>query len=486
MATDGNPVTLGTFNRNIIMSIRDKMQPIITSALERADGWVQLIDGLMRGKDKTSLSRFTLDQYNFEELQALVRGDDLAFKIAMLPPRDMLRAGWVVKSESIDKELSSALDSRIEELKILPALLSALFWERVYGGGALLIGADDSQDWQLPLDLSKINKINFIRAVSRVDLKPYMFFSDWKSAQFGNIETWNYTPRNGNNVGTEQKVHSSRIIPFRPFIVSREETQDNDKYWGDSIFVRIYQRLAQLNMGFGGASQYINEMATLVFKVQGYNELMAANRATELSTLLLALRTMRSLTGIAAMDTQDELVQQQINVGGLSDLLTSMQQRVAAATGIPAIPATLLFGKSPDGMNATGEGDIRLYYDQIKAEQTSKLVPALDRIYTLLFSEKSGQTKGNLPDKWTYEFNSLWLQTDKEKAEIRYIMAQADALYNTGQVVSPEEIADSRFKNGFSVDTVLDSDYRKAFTAIQKSEQTAQPAGDVNATTEPK
>jgi hypothetical protein len=191
---------------------------------------------------------------------------------------------------------------------------------------------------------------------------------------------------------------------------------------------------------------------------------------------------MRSLTGITAMDVQDELVQQQINVSGLSDVLTSMQQRIAAATGIPAIPATLLFGKSPDGMNATGDSDIRLYYDQIKAEQTSKLVPALDRIYTLLLSEKSGPTKGSLPDKWTYDFNSLWLQTDKEKAEIRYIMAQADALYNTGQVISPEEIATSRFKNGFSVDTVLDSGYREALTAIQKSEQTTQPA-DLQSTT---
>jgi Protein of unknown function (DUF1073) len=44
------------------------------------------------------------------------------------------------------------------------------------------------------------------------------------------------------------------------------------------------------------------------------------------------------------------------------------------------IPATRFIGKSPDGMNATGESDIRNYHDRLASDQKVKCTPLLTRL----------------------------------------------------------------------------------------------------------
>ena len=58
----------------------------------------------------------------------------------------------------------------------------------------------------------------------------------------------------------------------------------------------------------------------------------------------------------------------------------------------------------------------------------------------------------------TFSFRPLWQATDKEKAETRYIMAQADDLGIGNGSVDPSEVRASRFGGDkFSVDTKLDT-----------------------------
>ncbi|MFQ8761936.1 MAG: anti-CBASS protein Acb1 family protein [Intestinimonas sp.] len=49
-------------------------------------------------------------------------------------------------------------------------------------------------------------------------------------------------------------------------------------------------------------------------------------------------------------------------------------------SGASRIPVTKLFGRSPAGMNATGESDLRNYYDYVDTLREAKLRPILEKL----------------------------------------------------------------------------------------------------------
>ena len=53
-------------------------------------------------------------------------------------------------------------------------------------------------------------------------------------------------------------------------------------------------------------------------------------------------------------------------------------------SGAAEIPATRLFGRSPQGLNATGESDLKIYYEKIGQLQQTYLRPALERLLPVM------------------------------------------------------------------------------------------------------
>ena len=102
------------------------------------------------------------------------------------------------------------------------------------------------------------------------------------------------------------------------------------------------------------------------------------------------------------------------------------------------VPATKLLGSSSDGMNATGEGDIRNFYDHIKSYQDNFLHERLDYLDRIV----AMSTFGSIPQDYGFEFNPLWQPTDKEVAEVQNIQAQRDMAYLNAGVMTPQNIAE--------------------------------------------
>lgn len=90
---------------------------------------------------------------------------------------------------------------------------------------------------------------------------------------------------------------------------------------------------------------------------------------------------------------------------------------------------------SGSGLNASSEGEIRVFYDAIISycERVCRpcLETLLDVIQLSLF--------GDIDQEMTFEFLPLWEMSDKDKADIRKSDAEADGTYIDRGVVSPEE-----------------------------------------------
>jgi hypothetical protein len=107
------------------------------------------------------------------------------------------------------------------------------------------------------------------------------------------------------------------------------------------------------------------------------------------------------------------------------------------------IPTTLLWGRSPAGLNATGESDINQYYDRIHGDQDVHLGPPLRRIARLISIEQSGTIKRELKPKIV--FRSLKQLDEKERSEVYGRNADADVKYIQEGVLQPAEVAMARF-----------------------------------------
>jgi phage-related protein (TIGR01555 family) len=129
----------------------------------------------------------------------------------------------------------------------------------------------------------------------------------------------------------------------------------------------------------------------------------------------------------------EELSMQNVPLGSLDKLQAQSQEHMAAPCHIPLIK---LFGAVPTGLNATGEGEIQVWYDFVRACQENLFGPQMNILLKVLMLDLWGAVDENIG----YEWVPLDEPTAKEKAEERKSDADRDSAYIQAGVVSPDEV----------------------------------------------
>jgi hypothetical protein len=97
--------------------------------------------------------------------------------------------------------------------------------------------------------------------------------------------------------------------------------------------------------------------------------------------MLSAINTMENSLGIRLVNKGDDIQQLQYSFSGLPEVMDSAMMDMAGATGIPV---TRLFGRSPAGMNSTGESDERMYRQALEQERSIHVMPVLERLIPIV------------------------------------------------------------------------------------------------------
>ena len=143
---------------------------------------------------------------------------------------------------------------------------------------------------------------------------------------------------------------------------------------------------------------------------------------------------MKGLVNALVIDKEEDWDRKQLSFAQLPEL---MQQYLQIAAGAADIPATRLLGQAPAGLNATGESDIRNYYDRIAAEQRVTLGPALRRLDEALILS----ALGTRPPEVRYEWAPLWQLGATEAAAMAKTKADTSASYAASGLIPPEVLA---------------------------------------------
>lgn len=145
----------------------------------------------------------------------------------------------------------------------------------------------------------------------------------------------------------------------------------------------------------------------------------------------------RSNRGLMLLDKDaEELVQVNTPLSGLHELQSQAQEHMCSVSRMPAV---ILTGISPSGLNASSEGEIRVFYDWISSQQEAFWRQPLETCIKLIMLDLWGE----IDESITFEFNPLWQVSAKEESDIRVNNANAAATLIDRGVLSAEEVRES-------------------------------------------
>lgn len=462
------------------MTIRmaDAAEP--TPQQTHADGWANVITGLGTSRDKRKGALFVRDGISRDRstLENLYAGDDMAARIVDALPDEMTRE-WIELSIE-DTEQKKATNQALETLDARANIRLAMIWARLFGGSCVLLGIDDGQEVSQPLNEDAIKSFKFMTVLDRFSLSPGRPYGDPLSPKFGKPEYYEINPQISSS-GTEPtrfglRVHESRFLRLDSGVTVTPTSAQQNETWADSVLERVSALLPDFHAIFGGTAHLVQDFSQGVYKLKGLASMLAAGADANVIKRLQMVDMSRSIVRAIVLDADGEDFTRDVAaLSGLSELVEKWEARLAAAA---RMPVSILMGRSPSGgLSATGEMEIRYWYDHVRSQQESSLRAQIEKLLRLLFKAKDGPTRGVEPESWSFDFRALWQPSDAEKVELRNKQAQSDAVYIQNGVVTPEEIAASRFGGDrYSFETQLDAESRDAFEASDETTETTEVA----------
>lgn len=410
-----------------------------------------------------SLQRMSRD---FNTLNALYRESWIVRRIIDVIPADMLK-NWITITSGLNPDVEKRLSLTLRRTQLIDKLKRGMQWGRLYGGalGVMLVkhqGYDLSQplrlDWVMPGDFAGLlifDRWNGVNPSSEL-------IEDISDPDYGFPKYYTVTdPAGGGSV----KIHHSRVVRFTgntlPFWEEIAEMQ-----WGASVVESVFDELRKRDNVSWNIAQLTFMANIRVLKMQDLGQLLAATDNESQAELLRTLEAQNMLLnnmGMQVMDAADGLETHQYTFGGLADCY---QQFIMDISGAAEIPVTRLFGRSPSGLNATGESDLQNYYDMIAEKQESYLRPILNKVLPPFIIS----TLGSLPDDFDFEFDPVAEPTDKERADLAKCGTDnVVAAYNAGlisQRTALKELKQQSERTGVWTN-ITDEDIERASDSVE-------------------
>ena len=442
----------------------------------RSDGWQNDITRMGGSQDPSKATTFAASPRVADPVLAALYSDNaLGKRIVRELPESCFRRGVTVKlmREKADTGAEEKkLKAKQVELDVFGNYVEAVSMARLFGGSLLVAGLNDGLPSTEPLDLSRLESVPHLTVVDRRYAVPVEWFDapgDELLPTYGKPKIYAlFAPTASGRGRTEfARVHASRTIAFDGMPTTLER-RINNLGWGDSVFQPLFDVLAADADTWGSVNRLIGEAAQGVMRVKGLIAALASKDGrTAMTTRADYFDVMRNIARTIFLDADsgEDYKRDQIAFSGLSDLLDKHMLRVCSVTGYPA---TVLYGRSPAGLSATGENELKQYNVRLRSAQESFVPNVTQLVHWIVCSREFGAA-GEFEVEVT--FPSLWDLTDKEASEKRKLDAEADKLRLDSEVYLPEEVALARAE---SDGVMIDRDVRQRILKAEYSAPTVE------------
>jgi len=405
----------------------------------RYDGFMNVLSGLNTpGLDRSTATyqssyarvRSTYDLTN------LYISNGLAQKIVDRPADDAFQRGLEIEGDEDDLILAE-----YDRLSVLTKMAEAIKWMRLYGAAVILVLAKDGGELTDPLNLDTLDTVEDLRVYDLNCIRgtDRYYLDDTDPTTFGKVEYYELIPYNAPAI----LVHESRLIPVGGDPLPTGLVWYNRVYWaGRSNLEACYKDLVRYDQGLEWSLRLLERKQQGIYKMQGLGNMFAQGDDALVAKRINLVDLVRSNLNSIVVDGEDDYNILTAGMDGIQAMIVEYQNALSASS---SLPVTILFGKSTTGLNNTGSGDLEAYYGMVGHIQSVNAKPALEKLTSILWVQKS--LKGKAPEDWKIEFNPLWIPTDLEKAQTEQAESQATAntvnalvtLMNN-EILAPEEI----------------------------------------------
>ena len=412
---------------------------------------VNLVSKLGTTRDKASHDTFGWHvPKSVFELDNIYESSAAAGKIVDKPVQDMFRQGYYFGGIA-GKELKK-LDNELERLKLNVHLSEAMRLSRLHGKSYILLATADNKALSTPIDavkgLSYITALSISQLAAGSDMRP--------ASEAGGCYDKPIYYKLQKSVGSTATgiIHHSRIIEIK---------------WarGKSVLQRLIDgeliRYASVNEN---AASLVHEAKIDIIKTPDLANQIQQNSESIIKRFAL-VGMLKGNNGTVLLDKEEDFQSKTYNFSGLPDL---MQEFAIQLSGAADIPYTILFGRSPSGLSATGEHDLKNYYDTVGSYQRDYLRPVLRTLIDIV----SGYL---LPDSIDLEiiFSPLWQVDEKTLSEIEKNNAERDVKYLENGVITEAQIAKQLVEQGTY--TVIDDAHIALLDGLEMELDDAKPTG---------
>lgn len=435
----------------------------------REDGYVNLLNKYGTKQDNSEAYKFEREPVIPDmQLTGLYEGNGLFSKIIDTPAEEALKHGFDLNLKS--DEVNAFVEDALDDLEWEEKAATAIKWARLYGGALIVMLIDDGRGLEEAVDWEHIRSIDELRVYERSIVQPdssSLYQQDYggkgvgnRVSKFGQPEYYYVSSIYGSF-----KVHESRCLVFRNGVLPEQTSNATYLFWGMPEYVRIRRALRETVTAHTDSVKLLERSVQAIYSMKGLASLLTTDDGeNQVLKRLQLVDTSRGLLNSIAIDSEGENYDfKTFQFSGVKDVIDATCNMLSALTNIPQ---TILFGRSPAGMNATGDSDFESYYNFVEKIQRLMLKRNLRTLLDVVF--RAGIASGDVAEEPDYklEFKPLWSLSDTEqaavdqtKAQTEQIKAQTAQLYVDMQAIDPSEVR-SRLASDeeFDVEDIISED----------------------------
>lgn len=398
------------------------------------DGFANVVTGLGTRRDKTTqIHVIRSTPLSYMELDTLIRDNKMAKKICLKPAEELSKKPVTVEieeDEELEKEFNSYLKSFHDNIKL------AYFWERGFGGAAILLDIKDGSDLSEPVNWDNIS--GFGTRILVFD-KSWIFPSDAYNI-FKEPEMYYVNIQNEVTIN----IHKDRLLIFKGTAATIQEKIEHQGF-SDSVLQATYPAIRNYTTAHDTCATILHDFSQTVYKIKGLNDDLDDDDGEDdvLDRILLMEKT-RSLIRATVIDSEDDFQREVANVSGIKDFISIFINFLIAQTDMPH---NILMGdKLEGGLGQSGKTQMEQWKDFIRSEFT-RFLPHYEHLVKLFAAYKGVDIpKVIIPN--LYELDEIEEATVEEKKSITFnnYTTGIKSLWET-QVFSSDELNQLVVKN---------------------------------------
>ena len=377
--------------------------------------WINPLQSVNSGYGTAHASLFLYQPVNYYECYSLAQDPLFAKVFNVLSETPFAKGGELSNLSAEEKDRAEEAASRFDLWQHLRAAVRSNY---VTGGCLLYMDFGLSgRELEEPLDLN------------RMDMKRFRGFRHIDPINCVAVQVNTVNPAAGDYMQPSiwyviglGAVHRSHFLKFEaniPELPMRPLTL----YFGMPLTQLIKQDVANSNLASQGLANLMNRFRFTYLKADESS--FTTENAKCFKDRLNFMSFVQDNFGVCPIKTTEDVMQLTTSLAGMAENVEEFYLLISAKTDIPY---TELMGKSAEGMNATGSGDRRKWYDKCRSIQES-----VKNNLLFMYGIVAGVDSGKFVKFTDFTFNPLEEATEQELAEnIKSYAEVASALVNLG------------------------------------------------------